>query len=186
MKSKRETYLNYPKFTLLVLTFVLAYIIIKERNFLPFYNFIISLRYFGSFIAGIMLAYGFTAAPAAAVLVVISKSQNIFLSGIIAGFGALIGDLIIFKVIKNSFNDEIKKLSDKKMIRRINKLTSKSIKKYFLMFLAGFIIATPLPDEIGVSILASATKISIKIFSLISYILNTLGIFFLLYLGKII
>ena len=56
------------------------------------------------------------------------------------------------------------------------------LKKYFVPVLAGFIIASPLPDEIGVIMLAGLTKIKIGILVVLSLILNTLGILVLLWL----
>jgi uncharacterized membrane protein YdjX (TVP38/TMEM64 family) len=46
--------------------------------------------------------------------------------------------------------------------------------------MAGFFIASPLPDEIGVSLLAGFTRIEEKKFALVSFALNTLGIIVLL------
>ena len=47
---------KYPKFLLLILTFVIAYFIFTSRNFEPFNNILSSLGYLGSFISGIMFA----------------------------------------------------------------------------------------------------------------------------------
>ncbi len=182
--------IKYPKLLLLFLTFILAYIIFKERSFIPFHNSLLSIGYLGTFIAGIFFVYGFTAAPATAILLILAKEQNIILAGLIAGFGALIGDLIIFNFIRHSFADEIKKLKKEKIIihvhNHIRKRTPNALKKYIIPIFAGFIIASPLPDEIGVSLFAASRKISTKIFSVISYILNTAGIFVILILGRVI
>lgn len=178
--------IKYPKLFFFFLTILIAYIMFSNRNFLPFHNFLLSSGYAGIFLAGILFVYGFTAAPATAILLILAKEQNILLAGFIAGFGALFGDLLIFNLIKHSFKDEIKKISKEKIYIYINNKTPKPFKKYFIPILAGFIIASPLPDEIGVSLLAISTKISIKTFSLISYILNTIGIFVILMIGKFI
>lgn len=178
--------IRYPKFILLILTFILAYFIFKESKFLPFHNFLISLNYLGTFLAGIFFTYGFTAAPATALLLILAKEQNIFLASIIAGFGALIGDLIIFKIIRSSFKDEIKKLSKEKIVVKFNRIIPDIVKKYFIPVTAGFIIASPLPDEIGISLLATSRIISTKRFSLISYLLNTIGILIILIIGNAI
>jgi len=47
---------------------------------------------------------------------------------------------------------------------------------------AGLFIASPLPDEAGVIILAGPTKLSTKALSVISFILNSLGILVILFL----
>ena len=177
---------RYPKFLLLILTFVIAYIIFSGRNFLPVNNALSSLGYFGTFLAGIFYVYGFTAAPATAILLILAKQQNILLAGFIAGFGSLLGDLLIFNFIRYSFSDEIEKISKERAIVYLEKKTPTLLKKYLIPVLAGFIIASPLPDEIGVSLLAASKSISMKAFSVLSYVLNTGGIFVILIMGKLI
>ena len=82
--------LKYPKFLLLFTTFLAAYLIFYGRTYQPLHDFIISMGYAGLFIAGILFAYGFTAAPATAMLLILAGHNNIYLSGIIGGFGALV------------------------------------------------------------------------------------------------
>ena len=180
--------IKYPKFLLLLLTFVVAYLLFKKRDFLPFHSFILSTGYFGAFVAGMGFAYGFTAAPATAILLILAKQQNIILAGLIAGFGALLGDLLIFGFIRYSFRDEAIKLSRERIILYINNKISKFpiIKKYLMLVIASIIIASPLPDEIGASLLAISYKIKTRTFAIISYILNTAGIFIILLIGRVI
>ena len=178
--------MKYPKFLLLIITFLIAYFLFQERNYQPFHEFTISIGYFGTFLAGVLFAYGFTAAPATAVLLILAKEQNILLAGLVGGLGALTGDLVIFNFIRHSLEDEIKKLSREKIVLYINHKTPNLLKKYLILVIAGFVIASPLPDEIGVALLAASKGISIKIFSIISYILNTAGIFVILIVGNII
>lgn len=176
--------IKYPKLFLLGFTVVIAYFLFAGRNFLPIHTFLVKLGYFGTFLTGIFFSYGFTAAPATAFLLILSREQNIFFAGIIAGFGALIGDLLIFKLVQHSFADEIEQLSHEKPLNSLNQKFPKILKKYLLVLLAGFIIASPLPDEIGVSLLAATRFISMKFFFIFSYILNTLGIFIILGIGR--
>ncbi len=175
---------KYPKFLLIFITFLIAYLLFYQRTYPPLHDFVISLGYGGTFIVGALFAYGFTAAPATAILLILAKEQNIVLAGLIAGLGALISDLIIFNFIRYSFADEIKKLSKEKAVLYINHKTPNIFKKNLLPVVAGFIIASPLPDEIGVTLLAASRNISMKIFSVISYMLNTAGIFVILMIGS--
>jgi len=176
-------YIKYPKFLLLILTFLIAYILFRGRGYAPFHDFIASSKYLGTFLAGAFFAYGFTAAPATSILIILAKEQNIILAGLIGGFGALIGDLIIFGFIRHSFANEIKMLSNERLVKNVYNKTPKVLKKYLIPVIAGFIIASPLPDEVGVSLLASSKTISLKIFSVASYLLNTAGIFLVLFIG---
>ena len=100
----------------------------------------------------------------------------------LAGLGALVSDMLIFKFLRFSFSDEIKKLSREKILRKLGSYIP--LKVYLLPVLAGFIIASPLPDELGVYMLAASRKVSFKVFTILSYIFNTFGIFVILLIGK--
>jgi len=52
-----------------------------------------------------------------------------------------------------------------------------------LMFIAGFLIASPLPTEIGVVLMASLKNILTKKFAVVAYLLHTTGIFVILLIG---
>lgn len=176
--------MKYPKFLLLFITFLIAYLLFNGRTNPKFHVFIVSLGFLGTFLTGILFTYGFTAAPATAIFLILAKEQNMVLAGLIGGLGALLGDLFIFNFIRHSFKDEVRKLYREKLVMYINHKTPNIFKKYLLPVVAGFIIASPLPDEIGVSLLAVSKNISMKIFSVISYILNAAGIFVILMIGS--
>lgn len=178
--------IKYPKILLLIATFVVAYFIFYERNFVSFHNFLLSLGYLGSFISGIFFTYGFTAAPATAVFLILAKEQNIILATLFGGLGALLGDILIFKFIRFSLSDEIEKVSKEKIVMRINSKIPLVFRKYVLPILAGIIIASPLPDEIGVSLLASLKSVSMKTFLILSFVLNSLGILIILLIGNLL
>jgi len=177
--------LKYPKFLLLLLTFAVAYLLLSFRQSLPFDNFLLSLGYLGVFILGIFYSYGFTATPATALLLLIAKNQNILLAGLIGGLGSLFADLTLFTLIRTSFRDEIKKLSQERCVKRLDKMVPRPLRRYLLPVLAALIIASPLPDEIGVCMLAT-TRVSPRLFSLLSYCLNTAGILAILAIGSVI
>jgi hypothetical protein len=175
---------KYPKFILVLIIFILTYFLFKEGVILKFYGVFDSLGYFGIFLIGILFAFGFTAGPAMAMLIIASSDHSIFLAGIIAGCGALLSDLVIFKTIKITFSDEIEKLSKEKLWKHFKPKKSNHFTKYFTLLVASVIIASPLPNEIGVFLFALHRKISTKAFSIYCYVLNTLGICIILLLGK--
>lgn len=174
---------KYPKFLLLFITFIIAYLMFYGKTYPPLHEFFSSAGYFGTFVSGIFFVYGFTAAPATVILLVLAKEQNIWIAGLIGGLGALIGDLIIFKFLRVSFADEVSSLMHEKLISKVNKKIPDIFKKYFIPVFAGFIIASPLPDEIGVALFAVSEHISMKMFTVISYVLNTIGIYIILLIG---
>ncbi len=182
--------LKYPKLILLAITFVLAYVLFTEESFAGIREVILSSGYVGVFIAGLFFSYGFTAGPATATLLLLAKEQNILLAGLIGGFGALIADMIIFKFVRHSLADEIEELRHEKIVKGVSAeiyaMTPNAFKKYLIPVVAGFIIASPLPDEVGITLFAASEDISAKVFSIISYSLNTVGIIVILLIGKAI
>ena len=160
--------IKYPKLLLIAVTIIIAILLFYEaRDYMPFHDFLLSMGYLGTFISGIFHAYGFTAAPATAILLVISEKQNLLLACLIAGFGALISDLLIFLFVKNALKDELNKLAHEPIMKEFEheerKIFGKYYKHIFPTF-AGFLIASPLPTKMGVAIMARQRKISLKKF----------------------
>lgn len=183
---RRFLRIKYPKLLLLALTFVAAYFIFRGQDKLVFLDALRSLGYIGTFLAGAFFSYGFTAAPATAILLILGSEQNIIAATLVGGLGALAGDLLIFLFIKVSFADEIKNLSKEHLVTFVGNVFPVCLKKYAILVFAGFIIASPLPDEIGVTLLAATRTVSFRTFSFLSYVLNSLGLFFILTLGNML
>lgn len=167
--------MKYKKFKSLGVIYALTIFLFGGlSNSVP--NSFIEFGYLGIFIAGILYVFSFTAPIATAMILIFSINKNILFLGLIAGIGSLIGDLVIFHFIRISFMDEINELSKHRVAIFASNKISKKYRKYLTYFLGSFFIATPLPDEIGIAILASSKDVQMKHFSVISYILNTGGI----------
>lgn len=183
-----STKIKYPKLSLFAVTVLAAIFILYEANsYEAFNNLIVSLGYFGTFFAGIFYAYGFTAAPATAVLLLLAKDQHLFFAVLIGGLGALLSDLLIFNFVRHSFLGEIRKLKDERfvkfIVRKFRSLFGR-LYKYVFPAIASFLIASPLPTEIGVTMMASLRRISIKKFMVLAYFFHSLGILIILTIGK--
>lgn len=180
--------IKYPKLLFLILIYIFTTAFFYQgKASLPFYSLLVSLKYIGIFFGGFFYAYGFTAAPATAILLVLAKEQSIFSATIIGGMGALLSDTIIFLCIRHSFINEIENLRQEKVIKFIRTIRRKlfgSFDRYLLPVIAFVLIASPLPTEIGVALLASLKKISMKKFITIAYLLHAFGIFVILLIGN--
>ena len=177
--------MKYPRFFILGLTIILAILIFNNEKIINQENFSIIENYMSSFTLGILYVYGFTAALSTGALLIIANQQNIFITGIIAGLGALMGDLIIFKFIRGTFSKELKLVGKTGFIKGIKKFLGnhRSLNKT-IPLVAYLIIASPLPDEIGVSMATLYKDTTTKAFSVLSFLLNTFGIFIILLIGK--
>ncbi|MFA5126273.1 MAG: hypothetical protein WC462_04705 [archaeon] len=176
---------KYPKITLLVLSIVFAYFCFNNSDVSFFVSRLGELSYLGYLIAGIFFAFGFTA-PFSVGYFIVSSPENIYLAALAGGFGAFIGDIVIFKLVRFSFQDEFDELRREGLFRDFNEILNNTLGKRLMLYLgyafAGFLIASPLPDEAGVTLIAGMTKIKESHLAVLSFCLNTLGIFVLLLL----
>lgn len=179
--------MKYPRFFALILTIIIAILIFSNEKIMSPENFLVVENYLSSFTLGILYVYGFTAALSTGALLVIAKQQNIFVTGIIAGLGALMGDLIIFKFVRGTFNGELKQFGKTGFMKKTRKfLKEHTALNMAVPLIAYIVIASPLPDEIGVSLIAAYKNTDTKAFSIIAFLLNTTGIFIILLIGKTI
>ena len=170
---------KYPKLILLVLSILSAYYLFRYHLSIDMVEILDSLGYLGIFCTGLFFSFGFTT-PFAIGLFAAMQPQNIVLAALVGGSGALLADLLIFKMIKISFMDEFNQLENTSLFRKIHSILEKNLAKrlriYILYALAGIIIASPLPDELGISLLAGLTTIKIGKLAIVSFMMNTLGI----------
>lgn len=180
---KRLFKFRYPKIAILILLMGVAYIIFSEPSIGNSVNSLGNYGYIGNLIAGILFSFGFTT-PFAVGFFIVYNTDNILLTAIIGGIGALISDLLIFKIIKFSFMDEFKRLEKTERIQELNWLINyefgHKIRNYLMYIFAGVVIASPLPDELGVIMLAGLTRIRLRSFMIISFLFNTIGIYVML------
>jgi len=171
---------KYPRTLIAILSFLLALFLLTNVNSIPFHNLVLNSSYFGSFISGFLYVFTFTAAPATVLLILLHSTQNLFLLGIIAGTGALLGDLVIYKTARVGFHNEAERFLREPKIRSLKKLIHPRIRRSVAIIIAFTIISSPLPDEFGVAMISNFGLLNSKYFIFISFLLNTVGIFTIL------
>ena len=132
-------------------------------------------RFIGSFIAGIFFVSVFTVAPATVALGEIAQSNSVILVAILGGLGALIGDLIIFRFVKDRVFQHFSYLIRISKSERLFSIFKLRLFRWVIPFMGALIIASPLPDEIGVAMLG-LSKMKNSYFILLSFVLNSAGI----------
>jgi uncharacterized membrane protein YdjX (TVP38/TMEM64 family) len=128
-----------------------------------------------TFIAGLFFTSAFTTAPAVVILGKLSLIYDPLLVAMIGGIGALLGDLLIFTFVKSYIAQDITFLLSHAKSRRIRYIFKYRFTRWSLALVGALIIASPLPDELGLALMG-ISNISTRKFTLISLTFNTIGI----------
>lgn len=201
VNNLKKFHWKYKNLIFLTASIIIAYFLLQSPQFNDIIAGLEGFGYIGVFVAGMLFSYGMTAAPASTALYMFSKNLDIFLVAVIGGTGAVVSDYLIFRFVRHKLLDEIKLLSEEINNRskpisnllmseqiRINiwkRISRSRIWKRLIPVIAGLIIASPLPDELGAA-LFGATKYDSRKFVLLSYLLNLSGIFAIAILAKVI
>jgi hypothetical protein len=142
--------------------------------------------YLASFVSGILFASTFTSVPATLFFFDLGSAYNPYSIALLGGCGAMIGDLLMYSIIKKSIAEELRALITGILAphRRetLEKIMEHRVFLFTVPFLASALIASPLPDEIGLA-LFSTINFRPRYLSIIALILNTVGIFAIVMLG---
>ena len=161
----------------LILFSVLIAVLLVRTNVLA--NLLASmgeLEILGAFIAGMFFTSIFTTAPAMAALGGISLLQGIFSTALFGAIGSVVGDLIIFRFVRYRISSHISEmLAHRSIWRRFHLLFKRRFFRWITFLAGGLILASPLPDELGVTVLGFS-KIRVRYFALLSFTFNFLGI----------
>lgn len=136
-----------------------------------------------TFIAGLFFTSVFTTAPAVIALAKLGTLYSPFVVAIVGGLGALIGDYIIFNFIKGHISEDISFLLSRAKSRRIRHLFHFRFMRWSLAFIGALIIASPLPDELGLTLMG-LSRMSTARFILISFTFNALGILAISFIAR--
>ncbi|MEM2921670.1 MAG: hypothetical protein QXF26_05060 [Candidatus Bathyarchaeia archaeon] len=177
--------MRYPRLSLLAGTYVLVLFLASFGFIDPTYVFISGLGFFGFLLSGFLYAYAFTSASATAILLHLSRECDLLISGLTAGLGALLGDILIFLLVRRGLNEELKALSNLRVFQLLIGRISTRVRRFIFPIVAGLLISSPLPTEIGVAVLASSSNVSTRVFLPAAYLLHTAGIFTIILAGKL-
>lgn len=170
---------------ILALSIVGAFVL-SQQGF--FRNGLLSLGvfgYLGAFMGGILFTSSFTVFFSLAILTTLSGELSLIPMVLIAGFGALVGDHIFLRFFKDEIIKDLEPIYEQFGGSHLHKILHTKYFTWTLPVIGAAIIATPLPNEIGISLL-SLGNMSRPKFLLISYCLNTLGILIIVVADKFI
>lgn len=161
---------------IIVISISIATVLVKTRVLSNMLTSTLELEFVGSFIAGLFFTSIFTTAPAIITLGEMARINSIVPVAVFGALGAVIGDLIIFRFVRDKFSEHILVLvSHRGVWKRMRVLFKFRIFRWASLFVGGLIIASPLPDELGISLLGFS-KIKTSWFIPLSFLFNFIGI----------
>ncbi|MDP3901868.1 MAG: hypothetical protein Q8Q37_02755 [bacterium] len=127
------------------------------------------------FIAGMFFTSVLTVGVAVATLAALVADIGLWPVVIVGAIGSVVGDFILFSFVKDRISDDFMALingGDDKGWRHIMKM---AFWHRLLPILGFLLVASPLPDEIGLAMMG-ISKLSVKSFIWLSFIANFVGI----------
>lgn len=171
---------THTNLLLMVLGGVVTYLLSQWGGFHVFLNHLDGYGYLGAFVAGALFVGTFTATTGAYILATLTKTLNPWELGLVAGLGAVVADITIFRFVKDGILEELEEIYNELHGRRLVHILHVKTFRWTLPVLGAIIIASPLPDELGVALMGISRLPTWK-FVILSFILNSLGIFFTTY-----
>lgn len=136
---------------------------------------ILPIRFLAEFLSGIFYTSFLTSPIAVAVLILVAESNNPILVALLAGLGAAFGDLVIVRIFREKLSSDVNTVSHELHLKMISNILNKLKIDFIIPLIGAIIIASPLPDELGLMMLG-ASKLKYSQLALITYVLNTAGI----------
>ena len=176
MKKKWHRY-HYKNITYMGVSVLIAWILLQNQYARYVLTHLGNYGYIGAFIGGILFVSTFTVSVGTVLLLILTSSLHPVEIGLIAGIGAVLGDVFIFQTIRNKgLIEEISHIFHYFGGERISHLIHTKYFSWSLPVIGALIIASPLPDELGVGLMG-ISKLKTYQFILLSFFLNSIGIF---------
>jgi hypothetical protein len=160
---------------IIFLSIVMALVVVETGVVHWFVSIIDGWQYLSILVAGVMFTSMFTTAPAMVVLAEIALGQPVWLVASLGALGAMGGDFFIYRFVKDNLADDLQALLQLAPKIRFPAIFRSRIFRWLPPLIGALIIASPLPDELGVTILG-VSKAPKVIFLLISFSFNFIGI----------
>lgn len=173
-------------FLLVVGSILFAFIILEVGIFDALLREIQSVgAIIGSFFAGVFFTSIFTIAPASLVLVKIASFSDPLTVSVFGALGAMVGDLLVFFFVKHTLADDLITLIRRSKYQKIFHRLHFGILRFVMPVIGALVIASPLPDEVGLALLG-VSKIKTIYLIPIALVMNFVGILALVFVGGLL
>jgi membrane protein DedA with SNARE-associated domain len=128
-----------------------------------------------AFVAGLFFTSLFTTAPAMVVLGELAQQGSLPVIALAGAAGAMLGDYILFLFVRGRIAVDAQLLAKGPRLKFVVRALKHSRLRFVLPVIGALIIASPLPDELGM-LLLGISSVKSRTFLLVSFFMNLLGI----------
>ena len=176
---------KYKHLTFFAISIIFAIFLSRYESLNSFLLSLGNWGYIGAFFGGILFVSTFTAATGAVILIILSEKLSLIEMAVLAGLGGVVGDFAIFRFIKDGLLSEIIPIYHRLGGGHMTRILRTKYFRWMLRIIGGIIIASPFPDELGVSLMG-ITKIKTYQFLPLVFVLDTIGVFLFIVLARAI
>lgn len=151
-----------------------------------------SLGYLGALVSGFFFSSLFTTFPATVSFFLLGKTLNPFLVAGLGALGASTADLLLYHLFRHRLShhyglyEQLKGWFLRRMlIISLQKHQSFRVFRYCVPVVGALIIASPLPDELGIAVLGTSKYSNRKLFP-IAFVLNYSGILAITLMNRLV
>lgn len=167
---------QYKHLAFFIISIIFAIFLSRQELFHTFLLNLGNWGYIGAFLGGILFVSTFTAATGAIILIILAEKLSSIEMAILAGLGGVVGDFTIFRFVKDGLLSEIIPIYHRLGGGHLTRILRTKYFRWTLWIIGAIIIASPFPDEIGVSLMG-ISKIRTYQFLILAFILDTVGVF---------
>lgn|SRR3990167_5995953 len=182
---------RYKNLSLLTFGLIVGILLYRSEAFKEALVGLGSFSYVSALLAGVLYDTTFTVSTSIAILLVLVKTMSYVPLIILSTIGAVIGDYLVFKFVKDGLMRELVPVEaafEKEVgHRRVHYFKHLFHSRYFhwtLPVVAVIMIGTPLPNELGIGLLG-ASGVKTKNLLIISLIFNFIGLNLILLGSKV-
>lgn len=140
-------------------------------------------KFVGSFLAGMLFVSVFTVALAGALLYEIAATNSLWEVALLGGLGGLLGDFLIFRFVKDHVATDLSRLLKKSKRQHLLSFFRLKLFRWSIPVLGALVVASPLPDEIGLTMMG-LSKTKTRVFLPLIFALDSIGIYLMALFAK--
>lgn len=163
------------KTIIFILSLIFAWYLIRNGILDNLVLKVLPIKFAAEFLAGMFYSSFLTAPISLAMIIVLSQNNNPITLAILAGLGAATADLLIVKFFRKKIAKEVNLVSHELHLQKASAFLKKLKMEFVIPLIGAMIIASPLPDELGLLMLG-VSKLKYYEIAILTFVLNTAGI----------